>query len=457
MFEIYSNKLRLVILFTASISISFNATAQVAFNEIRIDSFCNILVKNNRLLGQITISLKGKVLYDRALVDDLSDGDNRILISKDSKLRIASITKTFTSALTLMLIEEGKLHLETKLSSFFPKIPNADNITIDNLLSHTSGIRDFDRDSNFDDPNNWIFRFNSKESMLSRISGYPSEFAPGTKTSYSNSNYFLLGCVIEKITGNSYELELKRRILQRLALTNTFIALPNDTTGFETKPYKWDDSKWNEFPRSNTSHLFGAGDIVSTSGDIDRFFTSLYAGKLINQNSLAQMLTLGPDSVMAKDIAIDKNFLGSGKRAFVRLGRTGGYQNAAIFIPEDGLMISCLINGNNYPFGKFLRNIFNGCYGNSVSMPKFSETQPNFSLKKFTGLYKNESLSIRVKKRGSQLLVYFDNQRPFKILSVTESTFIDNETGSIIEFLKRNDKDCLSFYNFMSQFNLCKQ
>lgn len=160
-------------------------------NRLKLDSPCNILNSNNKLLGGIHISQNGKEVFDYTF-------------DKDDKFkgitRIGSITKVYTVVLIMQLIEEGKLKLDDKLSSYFPKIDGSKKITIQHLLTHQSGIYSFDNDYVLGDTESWIYKPQSKDDMLKRFYSYKLQFEPGSKTAYSNTAYALLGYIIEDIS-----------------------------------------------------------------------------------------------------------------------------------------------------------------------------------------------------------------------------------------------------------------
>ena len=136
---------------------------------------------------------------------------------------IGSITKQFTAALIMKLQEQGKLHVADSMASYLPEYGFPAAITIRMLLSHTSGLADF---TDFPELGQWIQRGVAEATVLTAFSQAPLQFQPGTKYSYSNSNFFALGTIIERISSQSYSTILAEQILQPLALQNTYYVLP---------------------------------------------------------------------------------------------------------------------------------------------------------------------------------------------------------------------------------------
>jgi CubicO group peptidase (beta-lactamase class C family) len=151
-------------------------------------------------MGSIALRENNKTVF--AKVFGYADIESNKKINLNTKLKIGSITKIYTATVIMQLVDENKLSLDTKLSQFYPKIPNAKKITIHHLLHHRTGIPDFVND----DPDiyNYIYLENKKEDIVKRIEQYTPAFEPNSKYKYSNSNYSLLGYIIEDITKMSY-------------------------------------------------------------------------------------------------------------------------------------------------------------------------------------------------------------------------------------------------------------
>lgn len=164
-------------------------------NTTKLDSLVTALATNHKLMGSLALSHAGQVVYRRAFGD--AQLAPPVTATPDTRYRIGSITKTFTGVMIFQLIEEKKLALDTPLATFFPQVPGAAAITIDQLLSHRSGIHNFTTDPNF---SAYMTRPRTQADLLALIAGPPADFAPGTKFSYSNSNFVLLGYVVEKLT-----------------------------------------------------------------------------------------------------------------------------------------------------------------------------------------------------------------------------------------------------------------
>jgi len=171
-------------------------------------------------MGSLTIAKDGNVVYTRAIGYAQIDRTTKKPLTAASRFRIASITKTFTAVMILQLVEEGKLKLTDTLDKLFPQVPNAKKITILQILSHRSGIPNVSRDQATWKPGAPV----TKDEMLALIIKGTPEFEPDTKSAYSNSGYFLLGLILEKLTGKSYDQALEQRINSKLWLKDTYLA-----------------------------------------------------------------------------------------------------------------------------------------------------------------------------------------------------------------------------------------
>jgi D-alanyl-D-alanine carboxypeptidase len=221
---------------------------------------------------------------------------------------IGSITKTYTATLLLLLQENGQLSLDDSIHNFLPTFANVDsNITIRQLLNHTSGVYDF-----FNDPTTTFFDslFSNPAhiwmptEVIQTFTG-PAYFTPGTSFYYSNTNYLLAQLIIENVTGNNYQTELHNKILTPLGLTHTYY-FPFEIPVNDTIAHAWydldgdgitDDLTVAGFPLDGFfSAAAAAGAIVSTSADLATFMSKLLSGQILTQTSLTQMLDTVPQT-----------------------------------------------------------------------------------------------------------------------------------------------------------------
>ncbi|KPU50956.1 serine hydrolase domain-containing protein [Bacillus wiedmannii] len=224
----------------------------------------------------------------------------------DFRFRIGSVTKTFIATVLLQLAGENRLNLDDSIERWLPGVINgngydSNQITIRQILNHTSGIADYIKSQDFDIKDTKK-AYTAEEFVKMGIS-LPPDFAPGKGWSYSNTGYVLLGILIEKVTGNSYAEEVENRIIESLELSNTF--LPGNSTvipgtkharGYE----RYDgESELKDVTYSNPGS--SDGDMISTAEDLNKFFSYLLSGKLLKEQQLKQMLTTVPTGIEGID------------------------------------------------------------------------------------------------------------------------------------------------------------
>ncbi|HGE5782856.1 serine hydrolase domain-containing protein [Bacillus sp. FSL K6-0042] len=220
----------------------------------------------------------------------------------DFRFRIASVTKTFTATVVLQLAGENRLNLDDPIEKWLPGVIqgngyDAKQITIRQILNHTSGIAEYSRSKEVDFFTSTKKSFTAEELVKIGLS-LPPDFAPGKGWSYSNTGYVLLGILIEKVTGNSYAEEIENRIIEPLELSNTF--LPGNSSVIpgtkHARGYFQPDgaSELKDVTYYNPSIGSSAGDMISTADDLNKFFSYLLSGKLLKEQQLKQMLTTVP-------------------------------------------------------------------------------------------------------------------------------------------------------------------
>ena len=194
----------------------FSAASAQTLDKAKLDQFFDRLAEKNKAMGSVVISRDGNVVYTRSIGSSQINGTENKPLTSASRYRIGSITKMFTAVMILQLAEEGKLKLTDTLDKFFPQIPNAKKITIAQILAHRSGIHD-----SLIDPNlRTVARTTAatRDELLAIVAKGTPDFEPDTKHSYSNSGYFLLGLIIERITGKPYEEALRTRITSKVGI-----------------------------------------------------------------------------------------------------------------------------------------------------------------------------------------------------------------------------------------------
>src|SRR5687768_11937709 len=240
------------------------------FDKAKLDKFLDTLAENNKAMGSLAIAKDGKILYTRAIGYSHVNGTEKTPSAVTTKYRIGSITKMFTAVMVMQLVEEGKLKLTDTLDKFYPQIPNAAKITIEQMLSHRSGIHSFTSDPDFP---TWLMNPKTQAELVEIIAKGKPDFEPDSKAAYSNPNFVLLGFIVEKLDKRSYQDALKSRITSKIGLKDTYIGGKTDVKNNETFSFNFADG-WKVATATDMSIPGGAGALVSTPTDLTKFINA---------------------------------------------------------------------------------------------------------------------------------------------------------------------------------------
>ncbi|MEK6335886.1 MAG: serine hydrolase [Acidobacteriota bacterium] len=280
---------RLYLLVIVAFLTATNAFAQQ--NVRKIDQLMKQYYDYGQFNGSILVAEKGKIIYEKGF--GMANMEWSIPNQPDTKFRIGSITKQFTAALVLQLVEEGKIKLDGKITDYLPdyRKDTGDRVTIHQLLNHTSGIPSYTSRPGF-------FAESSRNpygvaDFIKTFASGDLEFEPGSKFSYNNSGYSLLGAIIEKVTGKSYEAVLTERILKPLGMMNTGYDHHSTLIQKRASGYQKTRAGFVNAPYLDMSIPYAAGSIYSTVEDLYKWDQSLYEDKILSANSKKLMFTPG--------------------------------------------------------------------------------------------------------------------------------------------------------------------
>ena len=281
---------RLFALFIVAFITATNAFAQQNVQK-QIDGLLKQYYDYGQFNGSVLVADKGKIIYEKSF--GMANMEWAIPNQTDTKFRIGSVTKQFTAALVLQLVEEGKIKLDAKIIDYLPdyRKDTGGKVTIHQLLNHTSGIPSYTGLRNF-----FAEVSRNPYSVPDFVKKYASgdlEFEPGSKFSYNNSGYFLLGAIIEKVTGKSYETVLAERILKPLGMTNTGYdhhdtLIAKRANGYQKAPDGFVNAAYLDM-----SLPYAAGSLYSTVDDLYKWDQSLYEDKILSAESKRLMFTPG--------------------------------------------------------------------------------------------------------------------------------------------------------------------
>jgi len=401
-----------------------------SLDRARLDQFFDRLAEKGKAMGTLVITRDGNVLYSRSIGYSRIDGSDRKPLTAASRFRIGSITKMYTAVMIMQLVEEGTLTLTDHLDRFFPRIANAGRITIAQILSHRSGIHDAILDPALRPGSNRDLV--SHEELLAVIARGTPDFEPDTQHRYSNSGYFLLGLIVERLTGQSYAEALEQRITSRIGLHDTYTATGAiDVSKNESLTYFRLANEWRHGPETHPSILFGGGQIISTPVDMARFIQALFDLKLVSRESLDQMKTMR-----------DRDGFGMESFTFAErtfYGHTGGGDNYGAWLayqPEERVTIAYTTNAKVFPVADIVRGVADLYYNRPFQIPAMEsvDVAPDI-LDRYVGVYSSPDAAVKftIAREGGTL--YFQPGRQSAVpLEATAQDRFQIEGAVVLEF-----------------------
>jgi CubicO group peptidase (beta-lactamase class C family) len=262
--------------------------------QSKIDALVNEYVVDRQFMGTVLVAEKGKVIFEKGY--GLADVEKNIPNTPETKFMIGSITKQFTAMLITQLVEKGQLKLDNTISDFIPEFPKdiGDKITVEMLLCHSSGLilpEGIERYYYATSKDEWL------QEYLKQLSEEGLRFEPGKGYGYSNGGYFILGLIIEKVTGKSYENVLSEQILKPLGMTQTGcdrkgLVVENRAISYAKLRDRY--NTWNEETNSYDPGVwgFGCGNLYSTVGDLFKFSEALSTHRLLSEKYMDMYLKM---------------------------------------------------------------------------------------------------------------------------------------------------------------------
>ncbi len=312
--------------------------------------------------ASVLISISGQIVFERSY--GFANLEDKIEVEPKTNFRLASVTKQFTAAAILILVQKGFFTTNTKLTDVFEDFPDYGNkITIKNLLNHTSGLIDYE------DLIQDTATFQVKDAdVLRMMYGVDSTyFEPGTQFKYSNTGYALLAMIIEKISGKSFAQFLDENIFKPLGMNNT-VAHEEGKSVIEHRAFGYErtDSGWIKKDQSITSAVLGDGGIYSNVEDLFKWEQSLYTSKILSDDFRNQATTrVRLNNGEEVDYGCGWHLkLYKGEVIVYHTGSTQGFRNVIYRVPSKNFCVIILTNRNEGEPEKIADNIFEMCFKN---------------------------------------------------------------------------------------------
>ncbi|NBX79761.1 MAG: serine hydrolase [Flavobacteriales bacterium] len=412
-------KLYLFILFTGLSTLSFGQSKQDKELVKLIDKSVSDNYKNFTPGCAVLIAKKGKVLLEKGY--GTANLELNVPIKAEMVFRIGSITKQFTAMAILQLVDKGQITLTDSIQKFIKDFHfKGKTITIENLLTHTSGIKGYEQiDPKV--PNAMRVDFSPK-AVIDSLDKLSLEFDPNTRYNYSNSNYFLLGYIIEQVSGKSYQQYVKENIIGPAGLSSTFYEsqtqlIPNRANGYSLSEGKY----WNtDF--ISMSLVYSAGALRSTVSDLYKWHKALYEGKIVKKETFLKAIQ--PYKLAdGKQIDYGYGFFNKTENGINSIGHGGaidGFRAIEMYYPEQEIYITLLCNSESDNFERFFQSISNIILGIKTENEQKEIKLSGEILDSYIGTYQNEKYKVSIK-------IYMANGRIYGDLS--------NGTGSFLMFI----------------------
>lgn len=416
-------RLYLVFIFIGLSNLSFGQRKQDKELVKLVDKSISDNYKNFAPGCAVLIARKGELLLEKGYGN--ANLELNVPMSSEMVFRIGSITKQFTAIAILQLVERGQIALTDSIQKFLKGFHfKGKTVTIENLLTHTSGIKAYEEiDAKI--PNAMRIEFSPK-TVIDSLNKFPLEFEPNTKYKYCNSNYFLLGYIIEQASGKPYPQYLKENLLAPAGLNSTFYeniaeVIPNRANG-----YSFSEGKYWNADFISMSLVYGAGALRSTVSDLYKWHQTLYDGKLLKKETFLKAIQ--PYKLAdGKHIDYGYGFFNKTENGINSIGHGGaidGFRAIEMYYPEQDIFITLLCNSETDNFERFFQSISNIILGIKEDNERKEIKLSGETLDSYIGTYRNDKYNVSIK-------IYRANGRIYGDLS--------NGTGSYLMFMALTD------------------
>ncbi len=414
----------------------------------QLDSYISPYLSQNDFSGTILIAEADRIVLQNAY--GLANSAQKIRNDINTKFRVGSLSKTFTAASIVILANKGKLKLEDSLNKFFPMFPNGENITLEQLLLHRSGV------GQLDDPKHYNKCYET-ENLVQEIGKQKPKLQPGTNGSYSNEGYNLLAAVIEKVSRLSYEGFLKKNIFEPLKMKNSGSFCKESDTKKLAKGYTAGAIAGTaEEIAFNESIQIGSGSVYSNARDLHKWLKAVDEKRLFDIEKLRYPYGWGK-----------RNY--SGKKLIEQSGLVAGFNAYVALYPNEKLYIVYLSNIQSGLFNRVPRDLNAVIFGGAFSKPlELSEIRfSNTRAKDYVGEFRSKEISIplNVISKGESLYFKWGNY-PFQrgITPISKDKFYHraeyvnisferNKSGEIVKMLWQFENGRPLIFNKMNKKN----
>jgi CubicO group peptidase (beta-lactamase class C family) len=412
----------------------------------RVDEYINGLVKANQFSGAVLVARDGRVLVSKGY--GFANLEDETPNTPQTRFRLGSITKQFTATAIMMLEERGKLSAQDSICKYVEDCPQAwQAVTIRHLLSHTSGVPNF---TSFPEYPKTMTQPATVDSLIARFKDKPLDFQPGERWSYSNSGYVLLGHVIEKLSGKSYEAFLQENIFDPLKMTNTGYDSPARIIKHRAAGYMPRGNVLINAPYLDMTIPHAAGALYSTVEDLYLWDQALYTERLISKKSFDAMFTPVKNDY-GYGWGISKQY------GLTRISHGGGINGFVTYIsryPEAKALVVVLSNFAHANPQAIATELAKMALADKMTLPAGVKVDPA-ALKNYAGRYQVDpkvvpNLVLDVTIEDGQLWVKPSGEKKHKVIAISDSVFWDEEMENSRLTFSKDEKGGVAGINIES-------
>lgn len=358
----------------------------------------------------------------------VADLEQEVPARANSVYRIGSVTKQFTAAAVMQLVEQNKVKLDDSIATYLTTLPVAwHKVTVRQLLNHTSGIPSY---TDIGMP--WVRRWGEEmtpDTLIALTAREPMWFPAGTKWQYDNTGYVVLGMLIEKIAGRPWGTDMAERFFKPLGLTQTYDCQNTALISHRVRGYTKQGGKWVNAPYLAMSQPYAAGALCSTIEDISRWNRALHSGQVVSRESYALMTT--PEGAAMKGELRYGFGLGAdtiaGRPVITHGGGIHGFTSANVWVPSAQLSVTVLTNAGSAHPDELSSQLIRAALGVELAQPPKLVALAATDRGKYVGVYAlqlpNGVRDLTIAEQGGQLTAQIAGQAANKLLHYGNNTF----------------------------------
>jgi CubicO group peptidase (beta-lactamase class C family) len=416
--------------------------APMPARDALVDALFSRVITNNGPGAAVLVARNEKVLFEKGY--GLANVSAGIANTPQTKFRIGSITKQFTASAILKLQEKGRLSVEDRLAKFFPDFPRGQEVTLQHLLTHTSGIRSYTDMPGFIEK---VTAPISPSELIDSFKNQPYDFAPGKKWHYDNSGYFLLGVIIEKVSGDSYGQFLLKNFFKPLGMRDTGVHRASTALEREALGYQFEGGKFTNALNWDMSWAGGAGALYSTVDDLYRWNEGIFTTQVLSAASLKAAWT----PVRTEDDKNEPSETGygfgwamaqfRGVQEISHGGGLNGFSSMLLRLPRQNFTVVVLANalpGASPEPGELAHLVTEIYLGDTLPSRPVIAVHPitATALDPLVGRYDYHGGILTVSRAGNRLYAQLTGQQRFEIFPKSETEFFWKAADAQVTFVK---------------------